>query len=61
MNYNTKNKHISTISAGDTIVHNNELRTVCNKDITRGFCGVAIFGDSYRAGVTPVVVVTKFN
>ena len=49
-------KHISQISAGDTILHNGREMTVCEHDIKRGFCGITIFGDSYRLGTVPVEV-----
>ena len=42
--------HISLIRNGDTIIHNGVLKTVCNKDIKSGFCGITIFGDSFRMG-----------
>ena len=52
-------KHISDIKAGDTVEHNGELRTVCNNNIKRDpFMGTSIFGDTYRCGTRPVVVVT---
>ena len=57
----TKQKHISMISGGDTIIHNDKVVTVCNKDIKRGFCGITIFGDSYRMGTIPVTCVTDLN
>ena len=53
----TKLKHISTIKGGDTILHNGIIMTVCEKDITSGFEGVAVFGDSYRGGAKLVKVV----
>lgn len=57
-NYNTVNTHINTIRAGDTVLHNGELRTVCNSDIKRGgFMGASLFGDSYRLGTLPVQLV----
>ena len=57
-NYNTVNTHINTIRAGDTVLHNGELRTVCNSDIKRGgFMGTSLFGDSYRLGTLPVQLV----
>lgn len=47
--------HISQIKAGDTIVYNGKLSTVCANNIERGgFCGDTIFGDSYRSGTKPV-------
>lgn len=61
MNYTIVNKHISLISAGDTIMHNQVMKTVCNSDIKNGFCEVTIFGDSYRLGTLPVqkVIIEK--
>ncbi|QNV69380.1 hypothetical protein F7661_28080 (plasmid) [Pseudomonas sp. CFA] len=54
-NYDTVNTHINTVRAGDTVLHNGELRTVCNSDIKRrGFMGTTLFGDSYRSGTVPV-------
>jgi hypothetical protein len=52
---NTEKVHISLITSGDTIFHNNKEMTVCNKDIKRGFNGITIFGDSYRLGKVPVL------
>lgn len=43
--------HISKIKSGDTIKHNGEIVTVCEKDIKYcPFMGVTIFGDSYSLG-----------
>ena len=53
-------RHISFIKSGDTINHHGKLRTVCDCDIKRGFCGITIFGDSYSLGEKPVQLVT-FN
>ncbi len=47
--------HISTISAGDTVLHQGKLRTVCRRDIKRSdFFGLMLFGDSYNLGTVPV-------
>lgn len=47
--------HISTISAGDTILHDDKVRTVTNSNIKRSdFMGISIFGDSYRLGTVLV-------
>ncbi|QBX32862.1 hypothetical protein Asfd1_236 [Aeromonas phage Asfd_1] len=47
--------HKSDIVAGDTIMHNGHMMTVCKKDITRcEFFGTKIFGDSYVSGRKPV-------
>jgi hypothetical protein len=49
--YTIKQVHISTIKSGDTILHSdNKITTVCNNNIKRGFCGITLFGDSYRSG-----------
>ena len=44
--------HISTIKAGDTILHLDGLtRTVCENNIRRGgFMGTSLFGDCYKLG-----------
>ncbi|EAA6844921.1 hypothetical protein DRX19_29025 [Salmonella enterica subsp. enterica] len=47
--------HISTISAGDTVLHQGKLRTVCRRDIKNSdFFGLMLFGDSYNLGAVPV-------
>lgn len=47
--------HISQIRAGDTVIHNGKLSTVCPKDIKHGiFEGSSLFGDSYRGGTVLV-------
>lgn len=47
--------HISTVSAGDTVLHNGRLRTVGRKDIKRDdFFGLLLFCDSYNLGTVPV-------
>jgi hypothetical protein len=47
----TEQVHISRISAGDVIFHDNKERTVCEKDIKRDdFVGITLFGDCYRLG-----------
>lgn len=40
----------SVIRNGDVILHNGKEMTVNNSDITTGFFGVCIFGDSYNMG-----------
>ena len=43
--------HKSIIKAGDTILHNEKLMTVCSKDIkNNSFFGLTICGDSYNMG-----------
>lgn len=49
--YKIEEVHISTIKSGDTILHtDNKITTVCNNNIKIGFCGITLFGDSYRSG-----------
>lgn len=53
--YEIRNVHKDTIKVGDTILCADGLmRTVCRNNITSGFCGTCIFGDSYQLGYLPV-------
>lgn len=56
MNYEVEEVHISTIQAGDTILHTDGLiRTVGNVNIRHSsFKGITLFGDSYHLGNTLV-------
>jgi len=56
MSYDVIDTHISLIKSGDTILHNGDLKTVTNSNISSGFMGmgICIFGDSYRLGTVPV-------
>jgi len=57
-NYTTVKKHISQISAGSTIIHNGEMKTVSGNNIKFSeFIGVSLFGDSYNIGNKLVEVV----
>ncbi|HGB3909065.1 TPA: hypothetical protein ACIVLM_000327 [Salmonella enterica subsp. enterica serovar Birkenhead] len=54
-----KDVHISTVGAGDTVLHHGQLRTVGRKDIKRdSFFGLMLFCDSYNLGTLPVKKVT---
>jgi hypothetical protein len=62
MNYTIQNVHISTIKAGDTIEHNNEIVTVGKSNIKHSeFMGISIFGDCYKLGYQKVkkVIIVK--
>ena len=59
MTYNTIKVHICDIRQGDTILHDNVLKTVCRNNIKNGFCGRTIFGDSYKSGT--ILVVKIYN
>lgn len=62
MHYTTHTTHISNIRPGDTVVINDQLRTVCASDIKRdGFMGATLFGDSYALGTRPVSKVAIFH
>jgi hypothetical protein len=57
--WTTTPRHISEITAGSTIFHNGQLRTVSARDIKKcGFMGVSIFGDTYQLGQKLVIVAT---
>jgi len=46
-----ENVHISEIKSGDAIMHNEKIRTVCNRTIQKSsFMGITLFGDSYSLG-----------
>ncbi|MEX0597122.1 MAG: hypothetical protein WD512_11535 [Candidatus Paceibacterota bacterium] len=50
-NTTTQNVHISTITIGDTIEHNGQLKTVTATNIGGdSFIGRTLFGDSYNSG-----------
>lgn len=52
--------HISTIVAGDTIIHNGEMKTVTSTNIKfDSFMGKTLFGDSYNLGYKKVIKVLK--
>lgn len=43
--------HIADIKAGDTILHDDHLKTVCACNIKHdSFLGASLFGNSYMAG-----------
>lgn len=51
----TEKIHISRIMVGDTIFHDNKEMTVCKNNLKQGFCGLTVFGDSYKMGTAPVM------
>ena len=47
--------HKDEIKAGDTILLDGELKTVCRNNIRKGgFCGTTIHGESFKLGLEPV-------
>ena len=60
MNYSITKVNIELIKIGDTVLHNGHLMTVCKNNLKRGFMGLTLFGDSYKAGHLKVSKVT-FN
>jgi hypothetical protein len=50
--------HISEVKAGDTILHNGEVKTVSVNNIKGNpFIGKTLFGDSYNLGYKKVEVI----
>lgn len=59
MKYNIVLVHKDCIKIGDIILcKDGKVRTVCRNNITNGFMGVCLFGDSYRLGQDPVKKIT---
>ena len=59
MTYTEEKIHISMITAGDTILHNDVITTVSGNNIKRcSFMGITLFGDSYSLGYK---LVTRIN
>lgn len=59
MNYTTEEVHISVIRVGDTIIHDEKMKTISNSSISRIVgMGISLFGDTYSLGHKPV---TKVN
>lgn len=62
MKYNHKLVHISTIRAGDTVLHGGQLKTVCNSNLTASqFMGICLWGDSYNLGQNPVYLISDLK
>lgn len=56
--FNIVDKHISRIKAGDTIMENGVMKTVCRKNIKHcSFMGTTLFGSNHNSGRIPVQVV----
>lgn len=57
--------HISKIAVGDTVRHNDEIKTVSGNNIRHDkFIGTSIFGDCYKSGhklVTKIYFMTKIS
>lgn len=60
--YDVVEVHIRLIKAGDTVLRNGNLHTVCHKDITYStFMGKSIFGSNYKSGTKLVKKVLLEN
>ena len=58
MEYEIVDTHIDYIQAGDTVLHEGKMKTVCQKDVKLcSFIGKTLFGDSYCSGREPVELV----
>lgn len=61
-NIETAEVQIDLIRAGDTVMHDDTMRTVSADNLKRGgFMGTTLFGDSYRNGAQPVIRVVKMG
>lgn len=54
MNKYIEEVDISEIQPGDIVLKDNKEITLCKKDITHGFMGKCILGDSYMLGLIKV-------
>lgn len=62
MSYNIQLVDIENIRIGDMVLCNEGyIRTVCRNNITCGFMGLCIFGDSYKLGREKVKKVTDLK
>lgn len=53
-----KEIHISEVRPGMTIYHNDQFATVGKNDITKDkFMGLSVFGDTYKVGTRPIVMI----
>ena len=50
--------HITCINAGDTVIIDGIMKTVCKSNIKTGFMGRTLFGDSHRLGLDKIKKVT---
>ena len=58
-NYDVTEVCINSVSPGDTIIHNNIMKTVCPNNIGRdSLLGKTLWGDSYKSGSVKVKLVT---
>lgn len=46
--------NVADLRAGDTVLHKGVERTICAKDLGKGFMGATLWGDSYCLGTLPV-------
>ena len=59
-NMKTKTVHIEDLRVGDTILHENKLKTLSRASFSYDeFMGRRVDGDSYRLGHKPVKLITK--
>ncbi len=62
MKYELEKVSRDEIKAGDVIMlANGNLHTLCHKEITKGFMGTCILGDSYCLGQKPVLRANIFQ
>ena len=61
MKYKIELDNIKQIRVGDTVLHGGKLRTVSGTDLSCGFMGICLFGDSYKLGLKPVKLVRFYK
>ncbi len=53
--FGTEEVHIDCIKVGDTVIHDEAMKTVCRQNIGGDtFMGRTLWGDSYKLGTVPV-------
>lgn len=57
-----KKTHITKVMAGETVLHLGEVKTLSKSAIKRGgFMGDRLWGDCYKCGSKPVLVILDLN
>jgi len=56
--WNRTKTHIDDVRPGDLVEHDGKITTVTKRDIKNSIGNTTLFGDSYRLGTRPVIVLT---
>jgi len=49
--------HISNLRIGDTVIYAGHMRTLTKSNLSRGFMGRTLYGDSHKLGLVSVKLV----